>query len=69
MDAEERERKREARKAHKIAEFAQKAHGLRAKLFNKKRFKEKAIMRKTIHMHQEGSKKQKAEEEVTDGKV
>lgn len=69
MDAEERERKREARKVHKVAEFAQKAHGLRAKLFNQKRFKEKAIMRKTINMHQEGSKKQKAEEEVTDGAV
>jgi ribosome biogenesis protein NSA2 len=69
MDAEERERKREARSAHRLSEFAQKSHGLRAKLFNQKRFKEKAIMRKTINMHQEGSRKQGNDEEVTDGAV
>ena len=67
MDAPERERKREARAAHRMSEFAQKSHGLRAKLFNQKRFKEKAIMRKTIHMHQEGSKKHASDENVTDG--
>jgi ribosome biogenesis protein NSA2 len=69
MDKEERDRKREARKAHKISEFAQKAHGLRAKLFNQKRFKEKAAMRKTINMHQEGSNKHASDENVTDGAV
>ena len=57
MDKMERERKREARQAHKVSEFAQKSFGLRAKLFNAKRFKEKAAMRKTISMHQEGSNK------------
>ena len=67
MDQDERERKREARSAHRISEFAQKSHGLRAKLFNQKRFKEKAIMRKTINMHQEGSKKQASDENVTEG--
>ena len=40
-------RKREARMVHKRAEFAQRAHGLRAKQFNEKRFKEKAAMKKT----------------------
>lgn len=69
MDKEERDRKREARRVHKISEFAQKAHGLRAKLFNQKRFKEKAAMRKTINMHQEGSNKHASDENVSDGKI
>ena len=57
FDAEERERKREARVAHKRSEFAQKVHGIRAKLYNQKRFKEKATMRKTIAQHNERSNK------------
>ncbi len=32
---------------HKRSEFAQKVHGLRAKLHNKKRYSEKATMKKT----------------------
>jgi len=40
-------RKKEAREVHKRSRFAQKVHGLRAKLYNAKRYKEKAIMRKT----------------------
>ncbi len=67
MDKMERERKREARKAHKISEFAQKSFGLRAKLFNQKRFKEKAAMRKTIAMHQEGSNKHANDDKNNDG--
>lgn len=47
LDAEERSRKRVAREAHKRSEFAQKVHGIRAKLYHQKRFKEKATMRKT----------------------
>ena len=38
---------------HEKARFAQRAHGLRAKLYNQKRFKEKATLRKTIAMHEE----------------
>eukprot|EP00940_MAST-03C_sp_MAST-3C-sp2_P002151 g2151.t1 len=53
MDFHERVRKREARMVHKRAKFAQKVHGLRAKLFQKKRYKEKAAMRKTIKQHKE----------------
>ncbi len=67
MDKMERDRKREARKAHKISEFAQKSFGLRAKMFNQKRFKEKAAMRKTIALHQEGSNKHANDDKVTDG--
>lgn len=61
MDKMERDRKREARKVHKVSEFAQKSYGLKAKLFNQKRFKEKAAMKKTINVHQEGSSKQAAD--------
>ena len=68
MDKMERDRKREARKAHKISEFAQKSFGLRAKLFNQKRFKEKAAMRKTLALHKEGSNKHANDDKVTDGK-
>lgn len=69
MDAEERERKREARKVHKRSEFAQKVHGLRAKLYNKRRFKEKAILRKTISQHNERHNKHSNDDAVAQGAV
>ncbi len=69
FDAEERERKRDARLAHKRSEFAQKVHGLRAKLYNQRRFKEKATMRKTIAQHNERSNKHANDEAVADGAV
>ena len=69
MDKMERDRKREARKAHKLSEFAQKSFGLRAKLFNQKRFKEKAAMKKTIAMHKEGSNKHANDDGPTEGKL
>lgn len=40
-------RKKEAREAHRRSQFAQRVHGLRAKLYNQKRFKEKVAMKKT----------------------
>ena len=42
-DFAERARKKEAREVHKRSTFAKKVRGLRAKLHNKKRFKEKVI--------------------------
>lgn len=69
MDAAERQRKREARQAHRISKFAQKVHGLRAKLYNQKRFKEKAAMKKKINMHQERDNKHAKEDEVEKGAV
>ena len=69
MDAAERDRKKEAREVHRASKHAQKIHGLRAKLYNKKRFKEKAEMRKTIAMHDERSNKHAKEEEVPKGAV
>lgn len=67
MDKAERDRKREARRAHELSAFAQKSFGFRAKMFNQKRFKEKAAMRKTLAMHQEGSNKHSNENEKEKG--
>lgn len=69
MDQMERDRKREARKSHKMSKFAQKSFGLKAKLFNQKRFKEKAAMKKTIALHQQGSNKHANDEKLNDGAV
>jgi len=69
FDAEERERKRDARLVHKRSEFAQKVTGIRAKLFNKKRFKEKAAMRKTIAQHNERGNKHSNDDAVAAGAV
>jgi hypothetical protein len=60
-------RKREARQAHKVSQFAQRSFGLRAKLFNQKRFKEKAAMKKTLALHQQGTNKHANDENMTDG--
>ena len=68
MDKAERDRKREARRAHKLSEFAQKSYGLRAKLFNQKRFKEKATMKKTLSLFQEGSNKHAKDDGANDGR-
>jgi len=69
MDAMEKDRKRVARRAHKLSEFAQKSHGLRAKMFNQRRFKEKATMKKTLAMHKEGSNKHASDETPNEGAV
>jgi len=68
-DHNERMRKKEARQAHQRAKFAQKIHGLRAKLYNKKRYKEKAAMKKEIAMHEEKTKKHKNKDSVPEGAV
>jgi ribosome biogenesis protein NSA2 len=47
---------------HKRADFAQKVHGLRAKLLHKKRYAEKAEMKKSIAVHQERTNKHVNEE-------
>ena len=44
MDHFEKIRKKEARQVKEFSKMAQKTHGLRAKLLNKKRFKEKVEM-------------------------
>jgi len=61
LDHFERQRKKEARSAHKRSDYAQKVRGLRAKLYHKKRHSEKVEMKKKIKMHEE--KKNKHEEQ------
>jgi ribosome biogenesis protein NSA2 len=59
---EERTRKKEARSVKKRASIAQKALGLKGKMFAKQRHLEKATMKKTIAMHEEKDKKHKADD-------
>lgn len=59
-----------AREVHHQSQTAQKLHGLKAKLYNKKRHAEKIQMKKTIKMHQERSNKHKAQDQpVQEGAV
>eukprot|EP00455_Lapot_gusevi_P031763 TRINITY_DN3459_c0_g2_i1.p1 TRINITY_DN3459_c0_g2~~TRINITY_DN3459_c0_g2_i1.p1 ORF type:complete len:290 (+),score=70.05 TRINITY_DN3459_c0_g2_i1:88-870(+) len=69
LDHEERTRKREAREAHRRSTFAQNVRGMKAKLFNKKRYAEKAQMKKTIAMHEERNNKHKNEDAVPAGAI
>jgi ribosome biogenesis protein NSA2 len=69
FDHEEKQRKKEARAAHSRSKFAQKVHGLRAKQFNKQRFKEKATMKKTLAMHEQRTNKHKNADAVPEGAV
>ncbi|KAH8094283.1 hypothetical protein JL720_4277 [Aureococcus anophagefferens] len=69
LDAPEKRRKKEARSVHENAKFAKKVHGLRAKLYNKQRFKEKATMRKTIAMHEEKEARARNDDGANDGAV
>lgn len=71
MDQHERERKREARAGRRRSQKAQKLTGIKAKIYNKQRFKEKAAMKKAINMHFESDKKKKKDEDeqVSDGAI
>ncbi|KAJ1657526.1 Ribosome biogenesis protein [Dispira simplex] len=69
FDHEERNRKREARQAHKASAYAQKVHGLKAKMYNTKRRNEKIEMNKTIKMHEAKNAKQKDTDAVPEGAV
>lgn len=62
LDYHEKKRKKEAREVHKRAAYAQKALGIKGKLFAKRRYSEKATMKKTIAMHEEKDSKHKAED-------
>ena len=53
LDHEERKRKRLAREGHRQSQDAQKLHGLRAKLYQKKRHAQKIQMKKRIKAHEE----------------
>jgi len=70
-DFEELQRKKKGREPHKNSEMAQKLRGIKAKLHNRKRFVEKAEMKKTIRLQQAKDAKKKADddEKVPDGAV
>lgn len=67
LDYEERKRKRAARLVHKRSAFAKKIHGLKAKLFHKKRHSEKVAMKKQIQAHQERKNKHEDDSMIEKG--
>uniref|UniRef100_A0A7S3EI90 Ribosome biogenesis protein NSA2 homolog n=1 Tax=Rhodosorus marinus TaxID=101924 RepID=A0A7S3EI90_9RHOD len=69
LDHEERTRKREARGVKKRSKTAKQLRGLKAKIFNKERFKEKVQMKKTLAMHSEKNRKHADEAKVPEGAV
>ncbi|CDJ49114.1 TGF-beta-inducible nuclear protein 1, putative [Eimeria brunetti] len=69
LDAAERRRKKAARMPHERSKTARKLRGIKAKIFNRKRFVEKAQMKKTIKQHEEKEGKQKEPETVPEGAV
>jgi len=69
FDHDEKKRKKEARSAHTRSAFAQKVHGLRAKLYHQKRHSEKIEMKKKIAMHQERNNKHTDDEPVSSGAI
>ena len=68
LDHETRTRKKKAREVHERSEYAQKVHGLKAKLYHKKRHSEKVQMKKTLKMHEKKDVKEKSKP-ITDGAV
>merc|ERR1712070_689711 len=62
----ERTRKKEARENHLNSAIAKKVRGLKAKQFNKKRYAEKAEMKKKIKQHDERVNKHKVAEAPQD---
>ncbi|XP_068241060.1 ribosome biogenesis protein NSA2 homolog [Palaemon carinicauda] len=66
---EEKKRKKEGREPHERSKKAQKLHGLKAKLYHKKRYSEKVQMKKTIKAHEEKLSKRKDKEAVPEGAV
>lgn len=62
LDHEEKKRKKEARSGHKRSAIAKTVRGLKSKLYNKKRYAEKAEMKKAIKAHSERLNKHKATE-------
>eukprot|EP00916_Digyalum_oweni_P001842 GHVL01003529.1.p1 GENE.GHVL01003529.1~~GHVL01003529.1.p1 ORF type:complete len:261 (+),score=39.95 GHVL01003529.1:27-809(+) len=69
LDHFERKRKKEAREPHRISTTSKKLRGIKAKLFNKKRYTEKAALKRSIKLHQEKDAKEKDDETVPKGAV
>lgn len=69
LNHDERMRKKEGRAAHERSAMAQKLRGIKAKLFNRKRFVEKIELKKTMRVNQEKDAKNKEPEKVAEGAV
>ncbi|GJX93857.1 ribosome biogenesis protein NSA2 [Tanacetum coccineum] len=69
LDYHDKKRKREAREVHESSKLARNARGIEGKMFAKKRYAEKAQMKKTLAMHEESSKRRKVDDDVQDGAV
>uniref|UniRef100_A0A914VNP0 Ribosome biogenesis protein NSA2 homolog n=1 Tax=Plectus sambesii TaxID=2011161 RepID=A0A914VNP0_9BILA len=69
LDYEERKRKKAGRAAHERSQQAKKLRGLKAKLYNKKRYSEKVQMRKLIKSHEEKDQKSSTQEDAPEGAV
>ena len=64
LDHGERTRKRDAREVHKRAQKLKSVRGLKAKIAGKKRYAEKAEMRKKIREHEEKQSTNRSEKEL-----
>ncbi|EPX73497.1 ribosome biogenesis protein N [Schizosaccharomyces octosporus yFS286] len=69
FDHEERSRKKLAREAHDASLYSQKVRGLKAKLHQNKRRKEKIQMKKTMKEHEERNTTQRGSEAPAPGAV
>jgi ribosome biogenesis protein NSA2 len=69
FDHDEKVRKKAARTVHQSSKKAQKIHGFKAKLLNKRRHSEKIQIKKTIKMHQERNNKHKDDSKIQTGAV
>lgn len=69
FDYEERKRKKESRDKHRNSQYAKNVRGIKAKLYNKKRYSEKAEMRKTLALHDERTNKHKNNDASPSDKV
>eukprot|EP00389_Voromonas_pontica_P016390 GDKH01025625.1.p1 GENE.GDKH01025625.1~~GDKH01025625.1.p1 ORF type:complete len:261 (-),score=57.23 GDKH01025625.1:101-883(-) len=68
-DHEEKLRKKEGRMPHTLSDKAQKLRGIKAKLYNRKRFVEKIEMKKTLKIHEEKNAKKKEPDTVPEGAI
>lgn len=69
FDHDEITRKKKARSVKKDSKMAKKLTGIKAKLYHKKKYTEKATMKKTIKAHEEKDAKVKDSEEVAKGAI
>ncbi|RAL43806.1 unnamed protein product [Cuscuta campestris] len=65
----ERLRKKKAREVHKHSQIAQKTLGIKGKMISKENYRNKALMKKTLAMHEESATRKKVDDEVHEGAI